>query len=98
MTEVVGYRTLSDRQAKYNVNYNNNHMARTRKGNQPSPDLLTQTGAAKVIGVTRQAIAGMVGRGELEGRTDVVQGLLLITKASAEAAAERRRQDSDTAA
>lgn len=55
------------------------------------PDLLTQSGAAKLIGVPRQYIAGMVGRGEIEGVTDVVEGMLLITKASAEAAAERRK-------
>ncbi len=66
-------------------------MPRPEKS-QRRPELLTQSGAARLIGVPRQYIPGLVARGELEGRTDVVEGMLLVTKASAEAAAARRRQ------
>lgn len=71
-------------------------MARAKKV-QTQPDLLTQAGAARVVGVPRQYIPAMVARGELDARPDVVEGLVLITKASAQAAADRRRQDQTAA-
>jgi hypothetical protein len=62
-------------------------MAKARK--YPLPDLLTQSAAARVIGVSRQAIGPMVFRGQLEAVT--VAGTPMVLKASAEKVAAERR-------
>ena len=53
------------------------------------PDLVTQPTAARIIGIARQNIPGLIVRGVLE--TVVVAGQTLVTKASAQKEAERRR-------
>jgi len=52
-------------------------------------ELLTQTDAARIIGVARQSIAGMVARGEL--RAETVAGMVFVTRDSAEALAKVRQ-------
>lgn len=61
-------------------------MPRNRK--RKPLELMNQTQAAELIGVSRPTIPAMVARGELEG--EVHGGFLLITRTSAEAARERR--------
>ncbi len=59
----------------------------------PSPELsrlVKKSDAARIIGVKRQFIPVMIGMGQLE--TEEVAGTLHVTRASAEAAAEKRRQ------
>jgi len=58
------------------------------KRTKRKPDLLNQTSAAKIIGVARQSVAGMIARGELDAVT--VAGLVFVTRASAERVAADR--------
>jgi excisionase family DNA binding protein len=61
-------------------------MPKTKK-RKPS-NLLNQSQAAAIIGVSRPTIPAMVAKGELEG--EMQGGFLLITKASAERARDAR--------
>lgn len=61
-------------------------MPRNRK--RKPLDLMNQTQAAALIGVSRPTIPAMVARGELVG--EVHGGFLLISRASAEAARDQR--------
>lgn len=53
------------------------------------PDLVTQSTAARMIGMHRQNIPALIVRGVLQ--SVIVAGIPLVTKASAVAEAERRR-------
>lgn len=61
-------------------------MTKPRK--YPLPDLMTQSAAASMIGVSRQAIPAMIGRGQLE--SVMVAGTPFIVKDSARRLAEAR--------
>lgn len=71
-------------------------MNRNRKKPYIVPDLVTQSTAAKMIGVTRQAIVPMIARGQLEAV--VVAGTPMVLKASAEKLADERRASGRLAA
>lgn len=61
-------------------------MTKPRK--YPLPDLMTQSAAANMIGVSRQAIPAMIGRGQLEAV--MVAGTPFIVKDSARRLADER--------
>lgn len=61
-------------------------MSKTKK--RKTSNLLNQSQAAAIIGVSRPTIPAMVARGELEA--ELHGGFLLVTLASAEAARDRR--------
>lgn len=69
------------------VNRKQPNMSKARK--HPLPDLVTQSAAAKIIGVSRQAVHAMVFRGQIEAVT--VAGVPYIVKASAHKVADERR-------
>lgn len=69
-------------------------MKKTRK--YPLPDLMTQSAAARLVGVHRQNIPGMIARGQLEAI--VVAGVPMVVKASAEKLADERRASGRLAA
>ena len=61
-------------------------MTKTRK--YPLPDLVSQTAAASMIGVSRQAIPAMIGRGQLEAV--MVAGTPFVLRESARRLADER--------
>ena len=61
-------------------------MTKPRK--YPIPDLVTQSAAADMIGVSRQAIPAMIGRGQLDAV--MVAGTPYIVKDSARRLADQR--------
>lgn len=65
---------------------NDESMTKSLKRNQK--DLVSQTDAAKLVGIARQNIPGAFARGELDG--EVVAGQLFITRRSAEREGKRR--------
>ena len=61
-------------------------MKKNRKSSLP--ELITQSAAANMVGVSRQAIPAMIGRGQLE--SVVVAGTPFVVKASARRLADER--------
>ncbi len=61
-------------------------MKKTRK--YPLPELMTQSAAANMIGVSRQAIPAMIGRGQLDAV--MVAGTPFVVKESARRLADER--------
>lgn len=59
------------------------------------PELVNQTNAARIVGVARQSIAGMIARGELE--SEAIAGLVFVRRASAERLAKIRAKEAAAA-
>lgn len=66
----------------------NNHEPMPKPKKRKPSNLLNQTQAAAIIGVSRPVIPAMVARGELDG--DMHGGFLLVTKESVERARDQR--------
>jgi hypothetical protein len=59
-------------------------------------DLVNQAEAARIIGVARQSIPGMIARRELD--SEAVAGLVFVTRVSAERVAAEREAERANAA
>ena len=68
---------------------NGNHTVKALK--RKLKDLVTQTEAARIIGIARQSVAGLHAREMLNG--EVVAGTLYVTRESAERERDRRAAD-----